>query len=193
MQLFKSFVNESIGIIDGVFLLFLAIAGNFLAETLGCHTQEALTNKIMAKQIMTFFVIFFTLDYSNNDTYVEHPIYKLIKAGAVYIFFLLFTKMDWNTTLLTITMLVGIYTVHIFKIYYIDLFKLKKDPTKEEIAFEQERESRIDKILSLLTAITGIIIIVGFMMYYKRKRKEYNKTFSIFKFIFGVTKCHRLS
>ena len=35
---------ESVGIIDGVFLLFLAISGNFLAETLGCQTQELLTN-----------------------------------------------------------------------------------------------------------------------------------------------------
>ena len=32
-------LEESMGIIDGLFLLFLAISGNFLAETLGCQTQ----------------------------------------------------------------------------------------------------------------------------------------------------------
>ena len=37
-----TFLKESLGIIDGLFLLFLAISGNFLAETLGCQTQELL-------------------------------------------------------------------------------------------------------------------------------------------------------
>ena len=49
--------EESLGIIDGLFLLFLAISGNFLAETLGCQTQELFTDSIIAKQIMTFFII----------------------------------------------------------------------------------------------------------------------------------------
>ena len=56
-------LKESLGIIDGLFLLFLAISGNFLAETLGCQTQELLTNSIIAKQIMTFFIIYLDSSY----------------------------------------------------------------------------------------------------------------------------------
>ena len=81
-------LKESLGIIDGLFLLFLAISGNFLAETLGCQTQELLTNSVIAKQFMTFFIIYFTIDYSDSD--IEEPTIKLMKALAVYIFFLLF-------------------------------------------------------------------------------------------------------
>ena len=87
-------LKESLGIIDGVFLLFLAISGNFIAETLGCQTQELLSNSVLAKQCMTFFIIFFTIDYSDDS--IEAPTVKLMKASLVYVFFLLFTKMDIN-------------------------------------------------------------------------------------------------
>ena len=69
------------------FFYFLAISGNFLAETLGCQTQELLTNSVIAKQLMTFFIIYFTIDYS-DDT-IEDPSIKLTKASLVYI--ILFT------------------------------------------------------------------------------------------------------
>ena len=86
---------ESLGIIDGLFLLFLAISGNFLAETLGCQTQELFTNSIIAKQIKTFFIIYFTIDFSDAD--IEEPSMKLTKAGFVYFFFLLFQHFSRKT------------------------------------------------------------------------------------------------
>ena len=109
-------LKESLGIIDGLFLLFLAISGNFLAETLGCQTQELLTNSIIAKQIMTFFIIYFTIDYS--DDAVEAPSIKLTKASMVYVFFLLFTKMDLKPTILVFVLLFVIYLTNSYKNYY---------------------------------------------------------------------------
>ena len=119
-------LKESLGIIDGLFLLFLAISGNFLAETLGCQTQELLTNSIIAKQIMTFFIIYFTIDYS--DDAIEAPYVKLTKASLVYVFFLLFTKMDLKPTILVFVLLFVIYLTNSYKNYYEATFKKNKKP-----------------------------------------------------------------
>ena len=39
-------------IIKGIFLLILAVAGNFVAETLGCKTQKLLSNNMLSKHII---------------------------------------------------------------------------------------------------------------------------------------------
>ena len=101
--------------IKGLFLLILAICGNFIAETLGCQTQKLLTNSTMAKQMMTFFIIFFTIDYSDKN--IEEPSSKLIKASLVYLFFLLFSKMDLKPTIIVFILLISIYIANSYKKY----------------------------------------------------------------------------
>ena len=117
-------LQQSLGIIDGLFLLLLAVSGNFIAETLGCQTQELLSESIMAKQLMTFFIVFFTISYSNNDA--ENPASKLIKAGLVYIFFLLFTKMNLTPTIIVLMLLIGVYIANNYKKYYEALYHKNK-------------------------------------------------------------------
>ena len=109
-------LQQSLGIIDGLFLLLLAISGNFIAETLGCQTQKLLTESIMAKQLMTFFIIFFTISYSNKD--IDSPLSKLTKALLVYGFFLLFTKMNLTFTIATFLTLLALYIVGLYIDYY---------------------------------------------------------------------------
>ena len=44
-------------IIKGIFLLILAVAGNFVAETLGCKTQKLLSNNMLSKHIIIILTI----------------------------------------------------------------------------------------------------------------------------------------
>jgi len=178
---------ESLGIIDGLFLLFLAISGNFLAETLGCQTQELFTNSIIAKQIMTFFIIYFTIDFSDAD--IEEPSMKLTKAGFVYFFFLLFTKMDLKPTVLVFILLFGIYISNSYKKYYEAKFKQNDKPSKEEKTAQSEKIESMEQTQQTLMGIVVVIIVAGFFMYYREKQVEYKDTFDFKKFIFGVVKC----
>ena len=178
---------ESLGIIDGLFLLFLAISGNFLAETLGCQTQELLTNSVIAKQVMTFFIIYFTIDYSDDN--IEDPSIKLTKASLVYIFFLLFTKMDLKPTILVFILLFITYVSNSYKNYYEATFKENKKPTKEETADHKKQISSLSSMQQTLMGVVVIVILAGFFMYFREKKVEYKDSFDFKKFIFGVVKC----
>lgn len=193
MKIINNLLNQSINIIDGVFLLFLALGGNFIAETLGCRTQDILTNNIYAKHFLTFFVIFFTINFSSEDNNPEHPINKLFKTIVVYIFFILFTKMGWNATVFTVFLLLSVYVLNLFKDYYKKVFNNEKNKTKKHETNFIDLHTNINKIQGFLLLLISITVIVGFTFYYKEKFKEYNKKFNIFKFIFGVTKCRRLA
>jgi hypothetical protein len=179
--------DQSLGIIDGLFLLFLAISGNFLAETLGCQTQELLTNSVIAKQLMTFFIIYFTIDFSDND--IEEPFVKVTKAGCVYLFFLLFTKMDLKPTVFVFILLFGIYLSNSYKKYYEAKFKENDSPSKQEKTAHSEKIKNIEQTQKTLMGIVIVTIIAGFFMYYREKKIEYKETFDLQKFIFGVIKC----
>jgi|TARA_R110002074_G_scaffold207180_1_gene375770 Ca2+/Na+ antiporter len=179
--------EESLGIIDGLFLLFLAISGNFLAETLGCQTQELFTNSIIAKQIMTFFIIYFTIDFSDKN--IEDPGTKLTKAGLVYLFFLLFTKMDLKPTVLVFVLLFGIYVSTSYKKYYEAKFKQNDKPSKEDKNTHSEKMASMIQTQKTLMGIVVVTILAGFFMYYREKKIEYKETFNLQKFIFGVVKC----
>jgi hypothetical protein len=183
----KHILDESLGIIDGLFLLFLALSGNFLAETLGCQTQELLSRSIFAKQIMTFFIIFFTIDYSDKD--IESPSSKLTKASIVYVFFLLFTKMDLIPTVLVLLLLISVYVTNSYKKYYEAQFKKNKKVQKQDVIQHTEQIDDIVKIQKGLMIAVVSIILGGFALYYKEKRTEYYKVFDFKKFIFGVVKC----
>ena len=43
---------DTINLITGIFLLILAVSGNFIAETLGCKTQKLLSENMFAKNII---------------------------------------------------------------------------------------------------------------------------------------------
>ena len=53
-------------IIKGIFLLILAVAGNFVAETLGCKTQKLLSNNMYAKHVVLLTTIYFCINYTDN-------------------------------------------------------------------------------------------------------------------------------
>ena len=180
-------LKQSLGIIDGLFLLFLAISGNFLAETLGCQTQELLTSSIITKQLMTFFIIFFTIDYS--DEAIENPSIKLFKTALVWVFFLLFTKMDLKPTMVVFLILITIYISNSYKKYYEALFKEKKKPSKEESEEQEKRIKKMDQFQETLMGSVAVIILIGFFWYYQEKKVEYRGSFDFKKFIFGVVKC----
>jgi hypothetical protein len=180
-------LKESLGIIDGVFLLFLAISGNFIAETLGCQTQELLSRNIIAKQCLTFFIIYFTIDYSGEDR--EAPTIKLTKASLVYVFLLLFTKMDIKPTIFVFIILFGIYISNSYKKYYNATFKEIKKSSKEETEKHNKQIEKISNLQQTLMGVAIVVILAGVFMYLKEKKIEFKDSFELKKFIFGVVKC----
>lgn len=167
--------------IKGIFLLILAVSGNFVAETMGCKTQKLLTESMLAKHAIIYLIIYFALGFTSTNT--PHPIDLAKNALSIWIIFLLFTKMSLPFTIIVFLLLALRYILHTYIEYY------KSDG--------EEKNKDIIKQLTLignnmLYLIIGLVIL-GFSLYFRRQYNDYYKTWSTFKFIFGVNKCKSLS
>jgi len=45
-------VSNNWNIVVGIFLLILAVSGNFVAETISCQSQKLLYNNMLAKNVI---------------------------------------------------------------------------------------------------------------------------------------------
>ena len=161
--------------IAGIFLLVLAVSGNFIAETMGCKTQKLLTENMYAKHIITFLLVYFAMDFTTQE--VVSPLYNLKIASAVYILFILFTKMNLTFTVIVFILLATIYYIN----NYIDYYeKTNKDHPDLE---------KFRTIARSLFYISIILIIIGFAIYFNKQRTDYAKNWSTSKFLFGINKC----
>lgn len=164
-------------VIKGIFLLILAVAGNFVAETLGCKTQKLLSENMYAKHLVILLILYFAIGFTNTDKPL-HPFDTLKMAAGIYVLFVLFTKMDLRFTLIVFTMLSFTYINSTFFKYY-----------QEVTPDETETIDLLKKIQKMMyVSMTGLIL-VGFALYYRKQYNEYYKTWSVNKFIFGVNKC----
>lgn len=180
----KNLLNEIFGfshksvspILKATLLLFISIAGNFLAETLGCKTQFYLENMYI-KHLLILFMIYFTIDFTQGEEVVS-PIINLKRAIIVWVFFHLFTHLDIQPTVIVLLLFMALFFMSNYMTY-----------------LEQtgRKNSKLDKILKkaeeVLFFLVLSIILIGFIYYYMEKKDEYGKRFNLLKFVFGVKKC----
>ena len=156
-------------------LLSLAVMGNFVAETLGCETQHLLNNSMLAKHACIIFIIYFTLNISTDKSI--NPFIEMKNSLIIWFFFILFTKMHIYITIVVFSLLCLHFVLGNFIKYY-----KKEDENIENI-------ENIEKLRNTIYPLMGIFIMIGFTKYSFAKYKEYRKTFSLSKFIFGIKKC----
>jgi hypothetical protein len=162
-------------VIKAVFFLILAIIGGWTGETLGCKAQKLLTENMLVKHGTIFMIIYFAIDISNNEN--KKPLDLLKLTSLIYIMYLLFTKMNIYSTIVVFIIL-GVIYVLINQINY-----LKNNNGEEK---EIKRYTDLNNILK---GILPIIIIVSFVFYLIKQRKDNAKNWSTIKFLFGNTKC----
>ena len=180
----KGFLQEIFGfshktvspILKATLLLFISIAGNFLAETLGCRTQFYLENMYI-KHLLILFMIYFTIDFTQGDE-VVNPVVNLKRAIIVWIFFHLFTHLDIAPTVIVLLLFMTLFFMSNYMTYL------------EQINQKNSKLSKtLKKVEEVLFFLVLGIILIGFIYYYMEKKDEYGKRFNLLKFIFGVKKC----
>jgi uncharacterized membrane protein len=172
---------KSSELLKGIFLLVLAVSGNFVAETLGCKTRRLLTNNMYAKQCIIISIIYFAIDFTSSSN--TSPLETFGNTLMIWISFLLFTKMSELFTILCFTLLIIGY------ILSSQLNYIKNENTKKN----NEKEAELYKYLINCTLfLFFIIMVIGFVMYYFKQRNEHKKNWDMFKFIFGIHECDNL-
>jgi hypothetical protein len=166
-------------LIKGIFLLVLAISGNFIAETLGCKTQKLLQNSMVAKHGVILFMIYFALGVVSDGP--SMPVVNMSSSLLIWFLFILFTKMSLFFTGLVFSLLTIIYIMG----DYIDYYMLEEKYNKNII-------NNLQKIRNFLVQLSIGLIIIGFSLYFMKQYSEHSKNWSTITFILGTTKCGSL-
>ena len=162
-----------INLLKGIFLLILAICGNFIAETLSCKTQKILKNNMYFKQLIIILMIYFVINLMDDK--IKHPKENFKITIIIYLTFLMLTKMNIYFTLITFIILTTIFILENYIIYY------KKN--KNNI------HKNLKDIQNKLIYTLGGIIVLGFSLYFIKQKNDHKKNWNTLKFIFGVVKC----
>lgn len=162
-----------IDLLKGMFLLFLAISGNFIAETLSCKVQKHLSNNMYFKHSIIIIMIYFVINLTDNT--IKHPNENFKVTLYIYISFLIITKMNIYFTLISFILLTCIFIIENYIIYY-----KKKKINKYKI---------LEKIQTNLIYMLCGFISIGFSLYFIKQRNDHKKNWNSLKFIFGVVKC----
>jgi len=177
--------NDSLEtILKATLLLVLSVSGNFLAETLGCQSQKILGN-MFVKHILILFMIYFTIDFTQNNNDLANPVMNLFKAIVVWILFHFFTHMDLVPTAIAIVLIMILFFISNYRHYISE--KSKKATTDLENL--ENRDRVLKQVQNVLFVAAIATILIGTAVYYIEKRREYQKDFKLFKFIFGVKNC----
>jgi len=160
--------------VKGVLLIFLAMAGNFLAELLGCQTQKLLSENMWAKHAVLLFSIYFAMGLVQD----LNPYRNIAETILIWVLFLLFTK---TTTLFSVLIFLAVIIFYIFQNFtnYYEKEGLISDKLAKYLI-------RIRKVL-LINII--MLIIIGFVLYSRKQFLEHRDNFSILQLIFGTLKC----
>jgi len=161
-----------INIIKGVFLLILALFGNFIAETLGCQSQKLLSENMLAKHLIIIMFIFFSINLTVDSDI--HPNINILKSIFVWILFVLFTKMSINFTIIVFLLIMIVYIIGSYINYY------KKNNKETKI---------LSSIQTNLYYLIVFLIIIGFIFYLKKQYADYKDNWDTLTFLFGKTIC----
>ena len=163
--------------IKGLFLLILAIGGGYTAETLGCKTQKLLSSNMYVKHMISLFILFFSISIFDTGE-VKHPFDIFKSALGIYLLFICFTKMDIRFTIIVFLLMAGNYVLNLYINYL-------RENQPEEIP----QQVLLEKIKVNIYKLIILLIVVGFVMYFKKQYTEHSKDWSTKKFLFGVRKC----
>ena len=165
---------------NGLLLLSVSVMGNYIAQTLGCQTQRVLENNMFAKKFVLFMIIYFTLNITNKDN--VHPLQQLTTSFFLWIFFIIFSRMNITFTIVVFLLLSVSYTIKNFQKYYTE---------NDDFNNNKELIEKLQKYNKYLAASISLLTIIGFTLYFMKERKE-KKNFSFYYFIFGKKTCDSL-
>ena len=172
--------------INAVFLLFLAISGNFIGETMNCKLQNLLLTNVYAKNIVVLIIIYVALTLSPSDDMKEHPIVVLFKSVQLWLCSLIFNRMKMEASIIIFFLLaVILFIQHINDYQYI-----KNDNKKETILSDIKLNTDITNILYVIIIIVGV---VGFYLFFTENKKRFGSKFNYLTFILGEVKCRKFN
>jgi hypothetical protein len=165
--------------LKSVFVLYLIVACNFLANTFGCKTQQLLRNNMYVKHLVGFLTLFFfiTIASGASDGTDENIFFKKLTAAVLlYVVFLASTRSKGIFLSIFLSLIGANFLIHA----YIDTLN------KEKFS---ERIRKLKMYGRMLNILAVVILVIGVIIYTMEQKKEYKDQWSTSKFLFGNINC----
>lgn len=178
-----------------LFLIFAVISGGYISEVLSCQLQKMLSTSHVARHTIGFVMVFVFLmmeggwsfdsaedEKASNDWSSGNTVHSLAIALAIYVAFVLSSKMQLVPNLAFYGTLFVMYVVNTYRRF------LK--------ARDSIRPQTDAKLRKLNTALFGILLAVfgyGFLDYVAYQHTQHPGDFSWYKFLVGKPKCDGLA
>ena len=168
--------------ISAVFLVLLAVSGNFVGETLNCRFQKVLSNNMFYKHLVLFVIIYFSISFSNQEK-TNSPIQLFIRSFTIWSVYVLFTRTDvpYNFIIVILLFLLLLEKDYISYLKAID------------IDFYEENLYLFVFGSQLLIYLLFSMLAIGFYQYYKRQKNEKKSDFQLLTFLLGSPKCESVN
>ncbi len=174
-------MESSITIGKNLFILYLVISSNFLANLFGCKVQQAFQDNMLLKHFLGFLTLFFFVTLADtSETLPSDLRYRFGIALIIYLFFMISTRVNLRFWVPAIVSLGAVYIIEFFK---------QEEKKKEDTDQDRGLIDRYSKAQQGLVGIATLLILVGFLVYIGEKKMEYNKEFRWTTFFFGKTTC----
>lgn len=164
-------------IIIGILFSSFIITGNYLSELISCNIQELLHKSMLFKHFILFIMIYFTVELSDKHD-INDPKKHIINTIIIYIFLILFSKGNSIINILAFTLIIFHYIANNFYVYY-------------ENKADEYNMNVWTNIKDTTFYILVSIMVLGFFSYLYKQITDKKQNFSLYKFIFGTTKCSR--
>lgn len=148
-----------------LFVLVIAISGNFLGNTFSCPTRRLLTEDLFVRHALLMITIYVTLE-TQKEAWK-----RVVQSVGLWLLFLLFTKMDARYTLAALAALVAVY----------ELEDRKKGET--------EKAARARDLSIYVQVFVLLLMVVGVTVYARKQRLEHAANWSWSRFFFGASRC----
>jgi len=186
---------------SSLLIIFLLISFNFTGTIINCSLQRLFKMSRISKLIVIFFSLFIFVILSNNSNKNENPFITLRNTLILFIIFILATKNKPFITTLFLLLWFIIYFIELYKKYKYPYVKNTKNIENMYIfgnnkkRFKESHTDNLDMYILLhnlqfiIFCLSLILLLLGFILYYLKKKEEYGNEWSNITFFIGSHKC----
>ena len=197
-QIVKDISDNITPIINGLFLLLLAISGNFVAQTFSCSMRNLFSNNMIVKYILCLFIIYFSINYSTTENI--SPLINLGYSLIIWIVFIAFTRMSIFFTITVCILLIILCAINSVVEYYTELhnnktldeqvtYDLPSTSTSHTSEYYKYIINLFNTYRIIILSLIALAIFTGFGTYLYKKRLQHGSSFNWTTFIFGKLEC----
>jgi hypothetical protein len=172
--------NVSLNNYKSLFIFYLIISANFVANIFGCSARKLFADNMIIKHLIGFFTLYYfvVLEDPYKDTDNDQYIYfkKIGITILIYLIFLISSRTKDNYFITFLILLIIIFFLN----NYIN--------SLNQITYKS-RIDTINTIINYISIVSICVILVGFILYYFEKKKQYINSFNYITFLLGTKEC----